>query len=226
VREAARRTEERIVLGPGAVVDHSAIIGHPSGRTIPSADLIIGPNAIVRSGTVIYVGSSIGRDLATGHNVVIREENRIGDGLQIWNNSVIDYGCRIGDNVKIHCNVYVAQFTVLEDDVFLAPGVTIANDLHPGCPHFRECMRGPTLRRGAKVGVNVTILPQVEIGERSLIGAGAVVTRDIPPHSVAVGNPARVTRSVHELTCVRGITDRPYEFTAFAEQMSLGEGLE
>ena len=92
----------------------------------------------------------------------------------------------------------------------MAPGVTIANDIHPGCKFSAECMRGPVLRRGVQIGVNVTILPYVEIGEGSLIGSGSVVTRDIPPRSVAYGNPARVVRRVEELRCTTGITERPY----------------
>ena len=64
--------------------------------------------------------------------MIIREDCLIGDDVAIWSNTVVDYGCRIGDRVKIHSNCYVAQFTELEDDVFLAPGVTIANDLFPG----------------------------------------------------------------------------------------------
>ena len=84
--------------------------------------MVIGANAVIRSGTVIYLGSTIGKNLQTGHHAVIREENIIGDDFKLWNNSTMDYGCRIGDNVKIHCNCYVAQYTVLESGVFLAPG--------------------------------------------------------------------------------------------------------
>jgi acetyltransferase-like isoleucine patch superfamily enzyme len=156
---------------------------------------------------VIYAGSTIGARLETGHNVVIREENVIGDGLNIWNNSTIDYGCVIGNGVKVHCNVYVAQFTTLEDEVFLAPGVTIANDPHPLCG---MCMRGPTIKRRARVGVNVTLLPHVTVGEGALIGAGSVVTRDVPAHCVVYGNPARRAGSVDELGCPYGLVERPY----------------
>jgi len=159
---------------------------------------------------VIYAGTTIGDALQTGHNVVIREENTIGHRFNIWSNSTVDYGCRLGDDVKVHCNVYVAQFTVLEDDVFLGPGVTVANDPHPGCPEFRRCMRGPTLRRGVKVGANATLLPAVQVGEYSLVGAGSVVTSDIPPRSVAYGTPARVVATVEELRCRFGYIEGPY----------------
>ncbi len=180
--------------------DDSVTIGYPTGRPIADRALRIGADANLRSGTVIYVGTTIGRGLQTGHNVVIREENVIGDNVGIWSNSVIDYGCRIGNNVKIHSNVYVAQFTTIEDDAFLAPGVSIANDMRPLCA---ECTHagGPTIKRGARIGVNVTILPGVTVGEYALVGAGSVVTKDVPPHAVVYGNPARVQTTVDEIAC-------------------------
>lgn len=188
-----------LVDQPNAV-DEGVVLGYPTGRPIADRSLRIGPDAQIRSGTVIYHGTTIGRGLQTGHNVVIREENVIGDNVGIWSNSVIDYGCRIGSNVKIHTNVYVAQFTIIEDDAFLAPGVSVANDMRPLCA---ECTRagGPTIGRGARIGVNVTILPGVTIGEYALVGAGAVVTRDVSPHAVVYGNPARVVTTVNDLDC-------------------------
>jgi len=200
----------QLLIGEGAVVDPSAVIGYLSPRSGVSQILKLGRDARVRSGTVIYAGSEIGDYLETGHNSVIREENIIGDHFSIWNNSVVDYGCKIGDNVKIHCNVYVAQFTAIEDDVFIAPGVKIANDYHPGCPDSKKCMKGPTLKKGCKVGVNSTLLPYVTIGEGSLIGSGSVVTRDIPPGVLAYGNPARVHGRLEDLKCKTGIREAPY----------------
>jgi acetyltransferase-like isoleucine patch superfamily enzyme len=159
----------------------------------------MGPDARVRSGTVVYLGSVIGARFETGHNVVIREECTIGDDVSVWSNSVVDYGCRIGNWVKIHSNCYVAQFTEIEDDAFLAPGVTIANDLYPGLSSSARLMSGPSIGAGAQIGVNVTILPFVRIGPGSLIGAGAVVVRDVPARCIAYGNPAEVCGKVDDL---------------------------
>jgi acetyltransferase-like isoleucine patch superfamily enzyme len=198
---------ERVILGLECHVDGGAILGYLPGRRVLDLTLRIGDGANIRAGTIIYAGSTIGDGLETGHNVVIREENTIGRDLNIWNNSTIDYGCVLGDGVKIHCNVYVAQFTMLEDDVFLAPGVTVANDPHPFCG---KCMRGPTIKRGARIGVNVTLLPHITVGEGALIGAGSVVTHSIPPFMVAYGNPARPVQSVDDLECPFGMVDRPY----------------
>jgi acetyltransferase-like isoleucine patch superfamily enzyme len=188
-----------VELGDGHRIDEDVLLGYPTGRRINSLKLTLGPGAVIRSGSVIYAGSTIGARLETGHGVVIREQNIIGDGLQVWNHTTIDYGCRLGRNVHLHTNCYIAQFTTLEDEVFVAPGVTIANDLHPGRAYSKELMRGPTLRRGAQLGVNVTVAPYVEIGAGALIGAGSVVTRDIPAGMLAYGNPARPVRPVAEL---------------------------
>jgi acetyltransferase-like isoleucine patch superfamily enzyme len=198
------------LLGEGSNVDPEAIVGYLSPRSGVPRELVIGSHARIRSGCVIYAGSTIGSHLETGHNTIIREQNEIGDHFSIWNNSVLDYGCRIGNGVKIHCNVYVAQFTVIEDDVFIAPGVKIANDYHPGCPESRECMRGPTLGMGCKIGVNATILPYVKIGERTLVGSGAVVTKDLPAGVVVYGNPAVVHGRIEDLRCKTGRREAPY----------------
>jgi acetyltransferase-like isoleucine patch superfamily enzyme len=194
-----------VALGEGAQVDRAVELGYLPSRPVPSHSLTIGDGAVLRLGTIIYAGTSIGRQLETGHHVVIREENHIGDELRIWNSSTIDYGCTIGHRVKIHCNCYVAQYSVLEDDVFLAPGVTIANDKYPGWDEAPVGLVGPTIRRGAQIGVNVTILPGVEIGAGALVGSGSVVTRDVPPGAVVVGNPARGVRSVEALRRAPGL---------------------
>ena len=202
-----RKPKPVVKLGRGCVIDVGARLGYPPARGEGTGELVIGDGARVRSGTVIYGGTMIGNKLQTGHNVVIREENEIGDDFNIWNNSVIDYGCKIGRGVKIHCNCYVAQFTVIEDSAFLAPGVTIANDPHPLCG---LCMRGPTIKRGARIGVNATLLSHITIGEGALIGAGSVVTCDIPARMLAYGNPARPIKSVDELLCPFDLVEHPY----------------
>jgi acetyltransferase-like isoleucine patch superfamily enzyme len=183
------------MVGSGAMADESVIIGYPASRGA-TEPVTIGASPHLRSGTVIYTGSTVGDRFETGHNVIIREHVKIGQDVSIWSNSVIDYGCVIGDRVKIHTNCYIAQYTELEDDVFLAPGVTIANDLYPGSRASQESMAGPIIQSGAQIGVNATILPYVKVGRGAIIGAGAVVTRDVPDGMIAYGNPAVPVRAV------------------------------
>lgn len=200
--------------------DHGVLVGYAVSHA-KAEPLVLGAGARLRSGTVLYDGSTIGRRLQTGHGVVIREGCEVGDDVSVWSNSVIDYGCRIGSRVKIHCNCYVAQYSELEDDVFLAPGVTIANDLYPGDPRSAQLMAGPRIGAGAKIGVNVTILPFVRIGAGALIGAGSVVARDIPAAVVAFGNPAVPRRTVTELPDIDG---RVVMDTASASRYRLADG--
>jgi acetyltransferase-like isoleucine patch superfamily enzyme len=212
-------------IGDGLVADDDVTLGYPSSREALRT-LVLGADARLRSGTVIYAGSEIGSGFETGHHVIVREGTRIGDQVAVWSGTVIDYGCVIGSRVKIHCNCYVAQFTELEDDVFLAPGVTIANDLFPGRAGSANAMAGPLIRAGAQVGVNVTILPYVIIGEGAVIGAGSVVTNDIPPGMVAYGNPAAPTRRVEELRDVQARLRAAYTARMAASRSSVLAGNE
>ncbi|MFN7181253.1 MAG: acyltransferase [Planctomycetota bacterium] len=170
-------------------IDENVIIGYQPERKIADYTLVIGSGARIRSGTIIYGGTKIGRNFETGHNCIIREECIIGNNLKIWSNSVIDYGCVIGDNVLIHNLVYICQYSIIEDDVFLAPGVSLANDKYPV---RKSGWEPPKILKGARIGMNSVILPGIIIGEGALIGAGSVVTKNIPPYSVAYGNPAKV----------------------------------
>jgi acetyltransferase-like isoleucine patch superfamily enzyme len=197
-------------IGDGLVADDGVTLGYASSRSAAQR-LVLGPGARLRTGTVLYAGVEIGSGFQSGHHVIVREGTRIGDQVAVWSNAVIDYGCVIGNRAKIHCNCYVAQFTELEDDVFLAPGVTIANDLFPGNPESAAAMAGPLIRAGAQIGVNATILPYVTIGAGAIVGAGSVVTRDIPPATVAYGHPAVPVRRVDELPAVSARVRAAYD---------------
>jgi acetyltransferase-like isoleucine patch superfamily enzyme len=201
-----------VEVAPGLRADPMVILGYPSGRIEP-ATLHLGADARLRSGTVLYGGSTIGDRLATGHHVVVREECQIGSDVSIWSNAMVEYGCIIGDRVKVHIGSFLGQYCVLEDDVFLSGGVVLANDLYPGNRVSARLMRGPTIGAGAQLGINCSVLPFVSIGARSIIGSGSVVTRDIPPGVIAAGNPARVLREIPDGDELEGRVQNRAELT-------------
>ncbi len=198
------------VIGKNAKIGEYVLLGvQPKKAT---EKLIIGDNAVIRSHTVIYAGNRIGDNFQTGHGVLIRENNTIGNNVSVGSHTVIERDNVIEDNVRIHSHCFIPEFVLIKKKAWLGPRVTILNVLHPPCPKFEECAKSVIIEENAKIGGNVTILPRVRIGKNSLIGAGAVVTKDIPPDSVAVGNPARVIKSIKELDCVLGYYATPYEW--------------
>jgi acetyltransferase-like isoleucine patch superfamily enzyme len=103
----------------------------------------------------------------------------------------------VGARTKIQANAYVTAYSTLEEDVFLAPCVVTTNDNFMGRTERRHGLRkGPTIRRGARIGGGAILLPGIEIGEEAFVGAGAVVLHDVPARAVMVGNPARQIREV------------------------------
>lgn len=197
-------------LGEGAHAPGPCVIGlAPSNRAAETPPSRIGAGAVIRPYTVIYAGVVAGARLQTGQGASIREDNVIGDDVSVGTNAVLEPGNRIGDRVRIHTGCFLECVTV-EDDVFIAPNVVFADDPHPPCEHYAQCVGGATVRRRARIGSNATILPGVEIGEGALVGAGSVVTRDVPAGAVVAGNPAKVIKRVDELRCRARLVDRPY----------------
>jgi acetyltransferase-like isoleucine patch superfamily enzyme len=202
------RVVPALVHGPGTIIDDDVRMG--SGVSDPSSGGIrIGDRARIRSGSEISDGVRIGDRFDAGHGVSVGERTLIGDDCRISSHASIGADCTIGDRVIVDASCYVARFTTIEDDVMLAPGVCLASDPHPGTVGHL-CMRGPTIKRGAQIGMNATILPFVTIGERSLVGAGSVVTHDVPDGIVVVGNPARFLKPVGRITCPLDLEEGQY----------------
>jgi acetyltransferase-like isoleucine patch superfamily enzyme len=203
------RIYPNVQLGKDVVIDDFTIIGAPPrGKTAGALPTIIGDNSHIRSHSIIYAGTKIGYKLETGHGIMIREDNKIGEDCSIGTNSVLENGNNIGNNVRIHSNVFIPQYTVIEDHAWVGPNVVLTNDPHPPCA---KCMKGPTIKQYAKIGANATILPMLTIGENSLIGAGSLVIRDVPPNSVVAGHPAKVIKKISEIDCWFDIIERPYQ---------------
>ncbi len=194
------RIYPNVKLGNNATVGDYSIIGEPPrGKKPGELETRIGARAVIRSHTIIYAGNVIGDDFQTGHGALVREENKIGNNVSIGSHSIVEHHVSIGNNARLHSNVFVPEFSVLEDDCWLGPNVVVTNARYPQSRGAKENLRGAIIRRGAKIGANATLLPGVTIGENALVGAGAVVVRDVPPGAVVVGNPARVVKRVEEI---------------------------
>jgi acetyltransferase-like isoleucine patch superfamily enzyme len=189
-----------VTLGEGSVVEDFCIVGTPP-RGMKDGDLAttIGDGAVIRSHTVVYAGNVIGKNFQTGNKVNIRESNRIGNNVSVGTLSVIEHHVEIADNVRIHTQVFIPEYSVLEEGCWIGPNVVFTNAKYPLAPGVKDSLAGPTIRKGAKIGANVTLLPGVVIGENALVGAGSVVVRDVPPGAVVAGNPARVIRQISDL---------------------------
>lgn len=209
--EPTYRIYRSVTLGSDCVVGDFCVIGVPPGkRTDGELETRIGAGAVLRSHTVIYAGNVIGDHFMTGHGALIREENVIGDHVSIGSHSILEHHTRLGNHVRIHSGAFVPEFSVVEDEAWIGPNVVVTNVLHPLCPAVAECIKGATIRRGAKIGANATLLPGVVIGEMALVAAGAVVTKDVAARAVVAGNPARVINTIDDLTCPWEYVAHPY----------------
>jgi acetyltransferase-like isoleucine patch superfamily enzyme len=159
--------------------------------------LELGPGTVVSTGAIVFAGTRIGARVIVGDQACVRERCGLGDDVVVGRGSLVENDTTVGPRTKIQAMVYVTAYTTVEEDVFLAPCVQTSNDNFMGRTERRHDLRkGPTIRRGARVGVGAVLCPAVEIGEEAFVGAGAVVVKDVPPRVVVVGNPARVLRDV------------------------------
>jgi acetyltransferase-like isoleucine patch superfamily enzyme len=159
--------------------------------------LELGAGTIVSTGAVVFAGTRLGARVIVGDQACVRERCEIGEDVVIGRGSLVENDSTVGARTKIQAMAYVTAYSTLEEDVFLAPCVQTSNDNFMGRTERRhELRKGPTIRRGARVGVGAVLCPAVEIGEEAFVGAGAVVVKDVAPRVVVVGNPARVLRDV------------------------------
>jgi len=143
--------------------------------------------------TAVVESEEIGEGTRIWHFAHIREKAKIGRNCNIGKCVYIDTGVEIGNNVKIQNFACIYRGVKIEDDVFIGPAVTFTNDLYPRAFIWSEEKIIPTLvKKGASIGANSTIICGITIGEYAMIGAGSVVTRDVPPFGLAYGNPARL----------------------------------
>ncbi|MGZ4174446.1 MAG: DapH/DapD/GlmU-related protein [Solirubrobacteraceae bacterium] len=190
-------------LGEGCTVEDGAVLGKRpllrESSNAPRGDLdalVVEDRATICCGAVVCAGTIIGPGTIIGDQAHVRERATIGERTVLGRGSAIEFGARVGARVLIQTNVYVTADSVVEDDVFLGPGVLTSNDDTMGRHPRGEGLRGPVCRRACRVGAGAVLVPGVEIGEEAYVAAGAVVTADVPPRAVVMGVPARAVRQV------------------------------
>ena len=185
------------------VLEHAVVGKQPtlSPRSTAKRDelppLELGAGTIVSTGAVVFAGTTVGERAIVGDQACVRERCTIGDDVVIGRGSLVENDTSVGALTKIQAHAYITAYSLLEDNVFIAPCVVTTNDNFMGRTEKRhDLVKGPTIRRGARIGGGCVLLPGIEIGEEAFVGAGAVVIRDVPARALVVGNPARQIREV------------------------------
>ena len=197
---------EGTVLGEGVKVLEYAVVGkqpvlspRSTARRDPLPPAQIGDGSVISTGAIVFAGSTVGARVIVGDQACIRERVSLGDDVVVGRGSLVENDTSVGAMTKIQADAYITAHSLLEEHVFIAPCVVTTNDNFMGRTEARhELVRGPTIRRGARIGGGVILCPGVEVGEEAFVGAGAVVTKDVPPKTIVYGNPARPIRDVPE----------------------------
>ena len=195
-------------IDEGSVISDNTILGKTPSRAAMSAvthdrealpPLVLGRYVTVGAGCILYRGATLGDNVFVGDMASIREDVSIGEFTIVGRGVTIENKVSIGRKVKLETEAYITALSVIEDYCFVAPEVTFTNDNFLGRTEERKkYFKGVTLRRGARVGANATILPSIEIGRDALVAAGSVVTKNVPDRTIAMGSPAKYVRDVPE----------------------------
>jgi acetyltransferase-like isoleucine patch superfamily enzyme len=199
---------DNVEIGDGTIVGPNSILGEPlagyyQDEQYANPALTIGKSTLFRSGAIVYAGSRIGEGVQFGHRVTVREQTDIGAHARVGTLSDIQGHCRIGIYSRLHSNVHIGQKSDIGDFVWIFPYVVLTNDPQPPSP----LLRGVVVENFAVIATQAVIMAGVRIGRDSLVGASAMVNRDVEPESVVVGVPAKAIASVRDIKSAR--TGRP-----------------
>jgi len=191
------KTHENARVGEGSIIEEGTRIGFRYSKHCGPSQ--IGAHAMVRRGTIIYGDVVFGDYLQTGHHAVIRAQVTGGDHCCIFHHSVLEGLITMGHGVRLMAHVYIPSRTEIGNDVFVGPGTTFLND--PWATRYEELItpKGPVIEDDVTIGGGCTLLPGIRIGRGSFVAAGSLVTKDIPPGSLAMGSPSVIRKLPEKL---------------------------
>lgn len=188
---------DNVEIFPGAII--GKIPGGPSILRTPrfNKSIVVGNNCHIGPHAIIYYDVEIGDNTLIGDGASIREQCRIGKGCLISRYVTINYSTIIGDGTDIMDNTHITGKSTIGKHVFIAVLVSTANDSAVGKAGYNENhIEGPSIEDNASIGIGATLLPGIHIGKNSLVGAGSVVTKDVPPGAVVMGIPAKIIKYI------------------------------
>ncbi len=191
---------DNVTIKEGTTIGANCIIGEYTAdwfaeHKSENAPLTIGKNSIIRSGSIIYSGNQIGDNFQTGHQVTIREKSIIGNNVSVGTLSDIQGNCHIGSYVRMHSNVHIGQLSQVDSFTWIYPYVVLTNDPTPPSDRFV----GVHVKPFAVVATGALVMPGIEIGQDSLVAAGAIVTKNVDDYAVVAGNPGKKISDVRNI---------------------------
>jgi acetyltransferase-like isoleucine patch superfamily enzyme len=191
---------DNVVIGDNSIIANNCIIGEPLNEyyltdTYKNLETVIGENALIRSHSIIYCGSTFGNNFSTGHRVTIRENMVFGDHCRVGTLCDFQGYSEIGDYCWFHSNVHIGQRSKIGHFVFIYPNVIFTNDPTPPS----EICLGPTIGNFSQIAVSSIILSGVNLGKHVLVGAGSVVSKNVEDFCLVLGNPSKVMKDVREI---------------------------
>jgi acetyltransferase-like isoleucine patch superfamily enzyme len=187
------------VIGEGVRLQDGCVVGKPLALGVHSSSAaegpaasVVGAGSTVGAGAILVAGARVGERCVVADQAHVRERTSLGDETVVGRGASVENDVSVGARVRMQTGAYVTAWSVVEDDVFIAPCVTLTNDPTAGRRSAGVELRGPTLRRGCRIGAGAVLLPGVEVGTDAFVAAGAVVTRDVPERCLVMGVPARV----------------------------------
>lgn len=188
-----------VEIFPGAFIGKEPKGAGATARTpVFERKVLIGDNCSIGPNAVIFYDVEIGKNTLLGDGASIREKCRVGSFCILSRYVTVNYNTKIGNRTKIMDLTHITGNTIIEDDVFISTMVGMTNDNALGASGYdEEKIVGPKIKSKAMIGVGASLLPNTEIGEGSIVGAGAVVTKNVEPHQVVMGIPARLVKTIN-----------------------------